>query len=122
MSLMNCRSGFAILVLLCAMSFGSAQPGFAADTPPGAAAQTAAAEASGPLYSAGGSATCMACHNSAPVTDILQTPHAMKADARTPFGQHECESCHGPSNAHATGFAAGTPTSPTVVFKGAGSF
>ena len=27
----------------------------------------------------------------------------------SPFGQHDCESCHGPSAAHATGFAAGNP-------------
>ena len=51
----------------------------------------------------------MQCHNEAPATDILKTPHAMKGDAHSPFGQHECESCHGPSEAHATGFAEGKP-------------
>ena len=53
-------------------------------------AQTPAAE---PMYSARGEATCMKCHDSAIVegdrtykaaVDILQTPHAMKGDARTP--------------------------------------
>jgi DmsE family decaheme c-type cytochrome len=72
------------------------------------------------MYSDRGAATCMKCHDEAPVTDILKTPHAMKGDARTPFGQHECESCHGPSQAHV---ASAPPPGqhkvrPNVVFVG----
>jgi DmsE family decaheme c-type cytochrome len=124
MSVRNRISGFAILVLLCAAIFGTAEPAFAADTPQGAAARTATTfapttnDASGPLFSDRGAASCMECHNEAPVTDILKTPHAMKGDARTPFAQHDCESCHGPSAAHAAGFAGGNPTSPGVVYNG----
>jgi DmsE family decaheme c-type cytochrome len=120
MSVRNRISGFAILVLLCAVIFGTAMPGFAADTPQGAAAASTPADidASTPLYSARGAATCMQCHNEAPATDILKTPHATKGDARSPFGQHDCESCHGPSAAHAAGFAAGKPALPAVVFIG----
>ncbi len=100
MSVRNRISGIAILILLGAAAFGSARPALAADAP---------------LYSERGAATCMQCHNQANVTDILKTPHATKGDTRSPFGQHECESCHGPSADHAT-----NGKSPAIVFgKGA---
>ncbi|MDE2184478.1 MAG: DmsE family decaheme c-type cytochrome [Alphaproteobacteria bacterium] len=101
--------GFAILSLLCGLMVCMATPTLAADAP--RATNDAA-------LSAGGSATCMQCHNSAPVSDILKTPHAMKGDARSPFGQQGCEACHGPSDAHASGFAKGTPTEPGIRFNG----
>lgn len=99
---------YAFLVLLGAVVFGAATPAFAASAP----------DKGDGLYSEHGTATCMQCHNEAPATDILKTAHAMKGDARTPAGQHGCESCHGPSDAHARGFAAGKPTLPAVVFNG----
>ena len=112
-------SGLLLLVLFCAMYFGAANPAFAQDATPAPAAAAAHGGASpDALFTERGSATCMQCHGQAPVTDVLQTPHGMKGDARTPFGQHECESCHGPSEAHASGFAAGKPAAPAVVFKG----
>jgi DmsE family decaheme c-type cytochrome len=59
--------------------------------------------------------TCLRqCHNTAPVTFILQTPHAVKADERTPFAQHQCETCHGPSPEH----VAVTSNLVGVVYKG----
>ncbi|WP_404369435.1 DmsE family decaheme c-type cytochrome [Marinobacter sp.] len=33
--------------------------------------------------------------------DIFKTPHAVPGDTRTPFAQHQCESCHGPGADHA---------------------
>jgi DmsE family decaheme c-type cytochrome len=112
--------GFAILALLAGIIVGTASPVLAADAPRATATKaTAAGDTSGPLFSAGGSATCMQCHNSAPVSDILKTPHAMKGDARSPFGQQGCESCHGPSDAHAAGFAKGSPAEPGIRFNGA---
>jgi DmsE family decaheme c-type cytochrome len=51
------------------------------------------------------------------VTVILRGPHAVKGDSRTPFAQHDCESCHGPSEAHAAGHGRNRPP-PTVVFVG----
>jgi DmsE family decaheme c-type cytochrome len=117
MSVRNRIAGVAIPILLCAVIFGTATPAVAADAPQGAAAQSAS-DASGALYSERGAATCMKCHNEAPATDILKTVHATKGDARSPFGQHDCESCHGPSAAHAVGFAAGKPALPAVVFMG----
>ena len=71
------------------------------------------------LYSEAGAKTCLTCHNSPPVTLILQTPMAVKGDPRTPFGQHDCESCHGPSADHAAMKvgANGTLILPPVLFK-----
>jgi DmsE family decaheme c-type cytochrome len=59
--------------------------------------------------------TCLReCHNKEPITFILQTPHAVKGDARTPFAQHQCETCHGASPEH----VAESEKPVTVVFKG----
>ena len=57
---------------------------------------------------------CLQCHNQPPANLVLQTPHAVKADARTPFAQQQCETCHGASAAHVE--VAGTPVA--VVYKG----
>jgi DmsE family decaheme c-type cytochrome len=68
-----------------------------------------------PAYTANAVQTCLReCHNKEPITLILQTPHAVKGDARTPFAQHQCETCHGASPAHIE--ESGKPVA--VVFKG----
>ena len=61
-------------------------------------------------YAPTGEKACLECHDSENVTGILQTPHAVKADARTPFAQHQCESCHGASPEHIA-----EPTTPVAV-------
>jgi len=62
-----------------------------------------------------GAAACLTCHGAdAKVTPVLQTPHAVKGDPRTPFAQHGCESCHGDSPDH----LALKAKSPSIVFKG----
>jgi DmsE family decaheme c-type cytochrome len=71
-------------------------------------------QATPPAYAARGERTCLSCHNSPPANLILQTPHAVKADARTPFAQHQCESCHGPSPDH----VAVSSNLVAVVYKG----
>jgi len=66
-------------------------------------------------YAANAVQTCLReCHNKEPITLILQTPHAVKGDQRTPFAQHQCETCHGPSPEHVA--ESGKPV--TTVFKG----
>ena len=91
-------SGFLLLL--------GAVPALAQNTPP--AAQPAA-------YAGGGEQTCLKCHNTdAKVTPILKTPHAVKGDPHSPFGQDGCESCHGPSAAHVQSRA----NSPGIVYKG----
>jgi len=47
-----------------------------------------------------GSDTCLGCHDETPTNLILHTPHAQKADGRTPFGRDGCETCHGPGGNH----------------------
>jgi DmsE family decaheme c-type cytochrome len=115
MSVGDRKVGFAILVLLCAVIFGTAKPAFAADAQTSTTSVAVADQNSMPLYSEHGAQTCLKCHNQEPVTFILQTPHAATGDPHAPFGQHECESCHGPSQAHV---ADPLHASPTVLFKG----
>jgi len=81
-------------------------------------------------FAGGGPATCLKCHDEAKVVPILKTPHAVKGDPHTPFGQEGCETCHGPSAAHVQSRAnqpkvnfgpvptAGTLFTPSVVYKG----
>lgn len=70
-------------------------------------AQEAAAESTqvtGASYTRTGADTCLKCHDEDsqyPVLDIFKTHHAQRADARTPFAQLQCESCHGPGGEHA---------------------
>ena len=70
-------------------------------------------------YSDQGEKTCLTCHNSHPVDYVLRTSHAVKGDARSPFGQQGCESCHGPSGDHAKlkMGADGKLIMPPVLFK-----
>ena len=72
---------------------------------PDAIQVAAAEEAPGePEYSKGGTAGCLECHDETeqhPVFSIFHTAHAQMGDPRTPLAQHGCESCHGPSAAHA---------------------
>jgi DmsE family decaheme c-type cytochrome len=62
----------------------------------------------------------MKCHDEAPVTNILGTPHAVKGDIHTPFAQHGCESCHGasPEHLHSHPDKGQKPTEPAIVFVG----
>jgi len=65
-------------------------------------------------FAAEGERTCLKCHDEQKVTPILQTPHSVKGDKHTPFGQNGCESCHGASPDH----VSRKVKFPTVVFKG----
>jgi DmsE family decaheme c-type cytochrome len=62
----------------------------------------AAAQAAEPAdYVEGGAQVCTTCHDKPAILSILKTPHAVKGDRRTPFGQsHACETCHGPGADH----------------------
>lgn len=62
-------------------------------------------------YAPQGADSCLVCHNNSDITPILSTPHARVSDARTPFANHACESCHGASPDHLS-----TLASPAVVF------
>ncbi|MDE2184489.1 MAG: DmsE family decaheme c-type cytochrome [Alphaproteobacteria bacterium] len=110
----------AILALLCIGFFAATVPAFAGD---GASGDMAT------VYSDRGVASCMKCHDTAIVKngriyksamDFFQTPHAVKGDPRSPFAQHECEACHGPSQNHvqSTPGPNGIKALPAVVFSG----
>lgn len=73
-------------------------------------------------YSSDGAASCLVCHDrhsDDPADEILHTPHALSADYRTPFGvgRNQCETCHGPSDAHLTRADDGTRPPPHTVFN-----
>ena len=69
-------------------------------------------------YAPNGAQTCLTCHNSPPVNDILKTPMGVASDPATPLGQHGCESCHGPSGYHAElKMVDGKLILPPVLFK-----
>ena len=54
-------------------------------------------------YSKTGADTCLKCHDDEseyPAAAIFKSSHAVKGDKRTPFGQLQCESCHGPGGKH----------------------
>lgn len=58
-------------------------------------------------YTAKGADTCLGCHDeenaSYSASALFKTPHAHRADKRSPFGPGglQCEACHGPGAAHA---------------------
>jgi DmsE family decaheme c-type cytochrome len=53
-------------------------------------------------YSRRGADTCLSCHEDFRTLEIFKTKHANPADSRGPFGHGrlQCESCHGPGDAH----------------------
>ncbi|MDR3437113.1 DmsE family decaheme c-type cytochrome [Telmatospirillum sp.] len=58
------------------------------------------APAAAPIFAEKGEQTCLKCHDDAPITAVLKTPHGVKGDVRTPAANHGCESCHGASPEH----------------------
>jgi DmsE family decaheme c-type cytochrome len=76
-----------------------------------------AAQQAESAYADGDAEGCLDCHNEHPTNQILRTPHAVSADARSPLGaEQQCETCHGPSQAHLTRLPDGTRPPPGFVF------
>jgi DmsE family decaheme c-type cytochrome len=72
-----------------------------------------------PAFSPKGADTCLKCHDEDskfPVVDIFKTPHGHKTDARAPFAQLQCESCHGPGGEHARKKKVDEPQGPIGTF------
>jgi DmsE family decaheme c-type cytochrome len=82
----------------------------------GVAAQDAPRRGPEQTYAPNGALTCLGCHNKAPTNAVLQTAHASRADARSPFNDHDCETCHGASSNHRRGNAR-----PVGIHFGGGS-
>ena len=101
--------GTVLMVGSALWTLGHIPAAFAADPQPAAIAQTTETVApqlaqTQPEFSEQGIAGCLDCHDETeehPVLSIFKTAHAQMADKRTPFAQKGCESCHGPSRAHA---------------------
>jgi DmsE family decaheme c-type cytochrome len=84
------------------------------------AAEDADLQAKAKEFAARGADTCLRCHDSGPALQILRTAHAVTGDARTPFAQHACESCHGASPEHVASHPAPGEkrAAPSVIYKG----
>jgi DmsE family decaheme c-type cytochrome len=61
-----------------------------------------------------GERACLTCHNRAPANALFKMAHASRADDRSPYNDHDCETCHGASPEHRR--TVSLPT--TVVFSG----
>lgn len=65
--------------------------------------------------------TCTRCHDESdkhPVLSILKSPHAVMADARTPFADRACVTCHGASGQHMQSPAEGQRRAPPdMIFR-----
>lgn len=120
--LIGCAAGLGLAVaavVVASGEFSGTAHAQSADT------AGAASAAPAPVYAERGAETCVKCHDTDRMAVanaiILKGPHAMKGDSRTPFGagNHECETCHGPSPQHTAKPPEGQKrAAPTVVFKG----
>lgn len=82
-------------------------------------AKSESAEEEKPAYTKRGADTCLKCHDETskfPVLSIFNTKHAQPADPRTPFGQLQCETCHGPGAQHAEEVPEGQKQAPIIKF------
>jgi DmsE family decaheme c-type cytochrome len=86
-----------------------------------AAPATAQSGEPAPAYNEKGAEGCLKCHDKPPITYVLRTPHAMSADGRTPFADHACETCHGPSSEHLVKPEEGRPRATTAISFGRSS-
>lgn len=67
-------------------------------------------------FAKSGSEQCLGCHDfgpDSPVHPMLESPHGQVDNPATPMAKRGCESCHGPSAAHA---GAPTQVAPGVSF------
>ena len=72
-------------------------------------------------YSSYGAQQCLWCHSGAEqahLLDLFEGPHAVRGDARSPFGegQLQCEACHGPGGDHVGPIVAGRERPPMPAY------
>ena len=72
-----------------------------------------------PQYSRKGADSCFACHDDQATLAVFRSKHAVREDARTPFGheQLQCEACHGPGGEHAGRVRRGEERPPITAFS-----
>jgi DmsE family decaheme c-type cytochrome len=101
----NSRRNATVWLLVCGCAFVTAvtvatSNGDQAATPTPSAPAAAPAVPPAPAQSGyAGSDTCLLCHSDMDAT-LKGTKHAQALDPRTPAAQQNCESCHGPGQAH----------------------
>ncbi len=70
-------------------------------------------------YSPQGADSCLPCHGKGmpkSATAIFLTKHASRTDPDSPFASLQCETCHGPGEAHVNGRQRGKNVPPKVIF------
>ena len=70
-------------------------------------------------YSEQGADSCVVCHGAGmplPAVDLFATKHGSRLDPAAPFSQLQCETCHGPAEAHAQAQSRGEDRLPDIVF------
>jgi len=105
------NSGFWMLVCACglftAVTVATSSGGQATTQKPAPTTAPATTPVTAPAQSGfAGSDTCLTCHSDMEAT-LKGTKHAQALDARTPAAQQQCESCHGPGQAHVDDDAKG---------------
>jgi DmsE family decaheme c-type cytochrome len=100
------RHDARLTLTLLGAAFALSLPGFAAaDETSGEPMLLARVARPEEGYADSGADDCMDCHDEDakyPVLPILATRHGVTSDERTPLsGDRACETCHGPSQAHA---------------------
>jgi len=84
--------------------------------PAALAQESEPADPTSPQYTEEGAGRCLLCHASLRMTLIAETPHGDASNPETPFGQHGCESCHGPGSFHVGQSRRGQGRPPMIVF------
>jgi DmsE family decaheme c-type cytochrome len=104
-----------VILFICVVSILT-WPGTAcsADTRPEKASEKSTVTASD--YSKQGADTCLSCHNGERMQHIFRTAHGQGADSDAPFAYLQCESCHGPGNAHTGRQNVGSGHTPIIDF------
>lgn len=70
-------------------------------------------------YSSQGADSCLSCHGEGmpqSASAIFFTQHAARTNPNSPFSKLQCETCHGPGEAHVSGQQRGQPVSPNIIF------
>ena len=81
--------------------------------PPG---ETGTLDVRAPAFTEAGVEGCHECHAGAFDRSIAGTPHGDVSDPSAPYGQHGCESCHGPGSFHVSRAHGGRGVPPLMQF------
>jgi predicted CXXCH cytochrome family protein len=69
-----------------------------------------------PQYTQKGAGKCLLCHSELRMELMTETPHGDHNNPDAPFGQHDCESCHGPGSFHVSRSRRGKGRPPMITF------